>query len=456
MRIFRLIYQTFKAPKARKEITNKKEIDRKYRYWRIRTMYSMYIGYAIYYFTRKSFTFALPVMITTIHLTKPEIGFIASGFYVSYGISKFLSGIVSDRANPRYFMACGLIITGILNIIFGFCSSLPFFAVLWILNGIFQGWGWPPCAKLLTHWYSQKERGVWWGVWNTCQNLGGALIPIIAAFSALTWGWRYALFVPGIIAIVSGFILINRLRDVPATMGLPIIEKYKHDYPWSQERFEATAYMKTKDIFMQYVLGNRFVWLLSLSYVMIYIVRTAVNDWGALYMVHEGFGAFKADSCMSFFEIGGLCGSLFAGWFSDKIFKGKRGPVNVIFALGIVLSLTAFWVLPGLNYIFNASCIFVIGFLVFGPQMMVGLAVAELSHKDAAGMSTGFSGLFGYAGAAISGYPIGLITQDLGWHGFFVAMIACALVGMMLLLPLWHATSAPTPFKWYQAKRQRA
>ena len=93
-------------------------------------MYSMYLGYAVYYFTRKSFTFALPVMVQVLPLTKVDIGFIASGFYISYGVSKFLSGILSDRANPRYFMAIGLIITGILNILFGFPSEItspPFF-----------------------------------------------------------------------------------------------------------------------------------------------------------------------------------------------------------------------------------------------------------------------------------------------------------------------------------------
>ena len=88
---------------------------------------------------------------------------------------------MADRSNPRYLMGFGLILTGLFNIFFGLSSSVLVFAIFWGLNGWFQGWGWPPCNRLLTHWYSQKERGRWWGAWNTSHSVGGALIPIIVA-----------------------------------------------------------------------------------------------------------------------------------------------------------------------------------------------------------------------------------------------------------------------------------
>ena len=81
-------------------------------------------------------------------------------------------------------MSVGLILTGVCNILFGMSSSIWALTIFWGLNGAFQGWGWPPCARLLTHWYSQNERGRWWSTWNVSHNFGGALIPIIAASSA--------------------------------------------------------------------------------------------------------------------------------------------------------------------------------------------------------------------------------------------------------------------------------
>lgn len=74
-------------------------------------------------------------------LTRSDIGLLATLFYITYGLSKFVSGIVSDRSNARYFMGIGLIATGVVNILFGFSTSLWAFAVLWALNAFFRGWG---------------------------------------------------------------------------------------------------------------------------------------------------------------------------------------------------------------------------------------------------------------------------------------------------------------------------
>ncbi|KOO10903.1 MFS transporter, partial [Vibrio xuii] len=117
------------------------QVDQRYRYWRLHIMLGMYIGYAGFYFTRKTFNYAAPAMIADLGLDKGDLGLIGTLFYLAYGCSKFISGIISDRSNPRYFMGIGLIATGLINIAFGFSSSLAAFIALWILNAWFQGWG---------------------------------------------------------------------------------------------------------------------------------------------------------------------------------------------------------------------------------------------------------------------------------------------------------------------------
>ena len=118
---------------------------------------------------------------------------------ITYGISKFASGIHSDRTNARYIMAVGLMLTGVCNILFWACPLLFFlFALFWGLNGWFQGFGWPPCARFLTHWYSHSERGSWWSTWNVSHNVGGFFIPWVAGACLQYWGWRYAMYIPGV------------------------------------------------------------------------------------------------------------------------------------------------------------------------------------------------------------------------------------------------------------------
>src|SRR5580698_1332374 len=241
----------FKSAPVAPEIQDQQEVAERYKYWRWRTFYGMYIGYVFYYFTRKSFTFAMPVLMQDLGLQISDLGILSSILSITYGMSKFLSGMLSDRSNPRYFMATGLILTGVFNICFGMTSSIVFFAIFWGLNGVFQGWGWPPCARLLTHWYSQKERGTWWGVTSTSHSVGGALIPFIAAYCAQNWGWRYAMYVPGIFCIFAGLFIMNRLRDTPRSLGLPSVEKFKDDHPAVKAQEEQN--ISTKDMLFKHV-----------------------------------------------------------------------------------------------------------------------------------------------------------------------------------------------------------
>ncbi len=436
------ILDLFKPSPYKEEIADKEVVKKNYKYWRMRIFIGMYVGYIFYYFSRKSFTFAMPALIQDLGFNKSDLGILGSILSITYGMSKFLSGILADKSNPRYFMAIGLILTGVLNILFGLTSSLLFFAIFWGLNGWFQGWGWPPCARLLTHWYSQKERGTWWGFWNSSHSVGGALIPLLAAFCAEYWGWRYAMYVPGILCIGVGLFVINRLRDTPQSLGLPSIEKFRDDYPSAKHEKEKELPMK--EILFKYVLTNKYIWLLAISYFFVYIIRTGINDWSVLYLVEtKGYSLLTAGACVFWFEIGGVFGSLVAGMASDRIFKGRRGPINVLFSLAVIFAVGALWLSPPGVPLLDFAIMFAIGFLIFGPQMLIGMAAAELSHKKAAGSATGFVGWIAYLGAATAGYPLGKMTQEFGWFGFFVCLAICGGISVTLLLPMWGVKSNP-------------
>lgn len=424
-------------------LEDSESIKKTYAHWRVRIFYSMFVGYALYYFTRKSFTFVMPALMRDLGFDKGQLGLLSTVLAISYGISKFASGIMADRSNARYFMAFGLILTGVFNIFFGLSSSLFFLALFWGLNGYFQGFGWPACARLLTHWYSQSERGRWWSTWNTSQHIGGAVLPLCTVFAAQYFGWRPAMYLSGVAAICGGWFLIKRLGDTPQSVGLPSIEKFRNDYPPLGAVNSDERELSTKEILFDHVLNNPFVWLLALSYFFVYIIRTGINDWTLLYLVEtKGYSQLGAGGVIFWFEIGGIFGSLLAGWASDKIWKGARGPVNVLFCLLACFSLFAFWELRGNQPIIDSSLVFLIGFFIFGPQMLIGMAAAELAHKKAAATATGFIGWIAYGGSAVAGYPLGKIAQDFGWEGFFVTLISSAVIATLLLSPLWNVVSA--------------
>ncbi len=428
------------APHA-EAIQDPDQVKKQYKYWRFRIFYSMYVGYAFYYFTRKSFTFAMPSMMQELGFDKSELGILGSILSITYGISKFASGIFGDRSNPRYFMALGLILTALFNILFGLSSTIVFFAIFWGLNGWFQGMGWPPCARLLTHWYTQSERGTWWGIWSTAHSVGGALIPILATYCAQSYGWRYAMYVPGVLCLFAGLFLMNRLRDTPQSLGLPTIERFKNEEHGEKS---VERELSIREILFKYVLKNKYVWILAISYFFVYVVRTAINDWTILFLVeHKGYSVLSAGMGVFWFEVGGFVGTIFAGWASDRIFKGRRAPMMIIFSAGVTLAVAAFWYVPAGNMMLDFMALFAIGCLIFGPQMLTGIAAAELSHKKAAATSSGFAGYFAYLGAAAAGYPLGKVAQDWGWHGFFIIVGICGILVLALLIPLWSVKANP-------------
>lgn len=402
----------------------------------------MYVGYAFYYFTRKSFTFVMPALQTELGMGKFELGLLGSILSLTYGVSKFLSGIVGDKSNPRYFMSIGLILTGILNIFFGLSSVWWTLALFWGLNGWFQGWGWPGCAKLLTHWYSQSERGRWWSVWNTSHNLGGALIPLLTAACIQFFGWRSGMYVPGVLSILAGFFIMDRLRDTPQSLGLPPIERFRNEE--GSRGDEKRSSLPVKEILWKYVLSNKFIWILALAQFFIYVIRVAINDWSMLYLLEaKHYTHLEAGAVVCCFEIGGFLGSLAAGWASDVLFQGKRNPINVLFTVAVLGLLFAFQTFSMAWPLLDGAFLFLFGFFIFGPQMLIGVATAELSHKKAAATATGFGGCFAYLGAAAAGGPLGAITKHWGWDAHFYTLAFCAVVGTLLLLPLWSIKTGP-------------
>jgi OPA family sugar phosphate sensor protein UhpC-like MFS transporter len=189
------IFSLFAAAPFLPEIQDKQEVKTQYKFWRWRIFYSLFFGYVLFYCTRKSYSYAMPVMLEDLGLSKADFGMLGSIFYLTYGFSKFGTGIISDYCNPRYFMAVGLIITGVLNLMFAASSSIVVFGLFWGFNGLFQGFGWPPITKLLTHWYHPQERGKWWSLISCSHNIGGGFIPLLVAGIAYSYNWRWAICV---------------------------------------------------------------------------------------------------------------------------------------------------------------------------------------------------------------------------------------------------------------------
>ena len=426
-------------------ITDPAEVDRLYRYWRVRVMYSMTTGYALFYFVRKNLSMAAKPIVDEFGFTNTQWGLLLSTATIVYALSKFLSGIVGDRAHPRWLMAGGLLLSALANVWFGFGAAFGTLVAAWALNNLFQGAGSPPCFRLLTHWFSPREIGRAWGVWNASHQIGGALIVVWAGWLITHYGWRAAFWAPAALCAVGSLWLFNRLTDSPESMGLPPIEVYHGDPAAKTSPPAAPAADESFwGIFRTHILTNQWVWIVSAANFFVYVVRIGVLDWAPKYLVEaKGFQLTDAGVSLSVFEVAGIFGAYAAGWASDRL-GGRRGPVAVVFMILLVGALAALLFVPSGQRLMMAVVFAALGFLVYGPQMLVAVAAADFATKVAASSAVGLTGLFGYFGATLCGIGTGWLVDHYGWNGALWFYGASAVIGLVLLATTWDRGNAET------------
>jgi len=405
----------------------------KFLYWRQRVFFSIFISWATFHFVRKSFSAVIPWMKADLGFSVVEIGFLSTAFYAFYSFSKLFCGYISDSSNARYILSGNLIVTGLMNIVFGASSSLPIMMICLVVSSIAQAFSWPACTKLLTFWCSNKERGKWWGLCGVGQNLGAGLIPVFAGVVAVYLSWRWAMYLSGVISLVIAGVLVFTVRDKPSSVGLdPILRSP------SEKANEKTCDKKNSflSVMKKYIFTNVPFLIFSASGLFLYIVRSAVNDWMPLFLIESrGYeNMIVANSTISWFEIGGLLGGVVSCWASDVIFKADRIRTNIFLASFLFICVGVFYFVPPNHIIMDSFFMGVIGFLLFGFQGVFGLTTAEMVSHSYAGTANSFGGFVCNIGAAISGLPLAVIIKDYGWDTFFESIILCSFLTLVLVV----------------------
>lgn len=426
------------------------QIDSEYKKFRLQVFLGIFIGYAAYYLIRKNFSLAMPYLIEE-GFSKSALGFALSALSISYGLSKFVMATISDRSNPRMFLPAGLILSAVISLLMGFVpfftSSITIMFIMLFLNGWFQGMGWPPSGRVLVHWFSVSERGNKTAIWNVAHNVGGGLMaPIavagVAIFSGITGsatGYEGVFILPALVAIAVAVISYWLIRDTPQSVGLPPIEEYRNDYSSKSKKAFETE-LSTKEILFKYVLNNKWVWAIALANIFVYFVRYGVLDWAPTYLSEEkGFDMSKSSVAYFLYEWAGIPGTLLCGWISDKWFKGRRGPAGFVFMVGVLIAVLVYWFNPAGNPMIDMASLIAIGFLIYGPVMLIGLQALDFVPKKAAGTAAGLTGLFGYLGGTLTANALmGVIVDASGWNAGFMPLTASCAIAALIFAMTWN------------------
>ncbi len=408
-----------------------------FRRWQYRTLFAAMFGYAAFYFLRKNLSFAMPAMEAdpVLGIKKADLGLFLTLHGLLYGVSRFVNGMWADRANARYFMVAGLMLSVVANVWFGMGSVALMFGVAWMLNGWVQGMGFPPCCRVMTHWFPPHQLATKMSIWNTSHSIGAAAASVFCGYVVLHYGWRWCFFGPAILCTLAALLLFVLLRDTPSSVGLPEIAVAGAKAGDHEDR-SSESY---KSFVRKHVFQNPFIWWISLANFFVYILRFAILDWGpTLLKEMKHFPLDQAGWMVGGFEIAGIIGMLLAGWATDRVFKGRGARMCVFCMAGACTSLLLFWKF-GTTVTSAAIFLVMAGFFIYGPQALIGIIAANLATKRAAATAAGFTGLFGYASTLVSGWGLGLLVQRYGWNFGFGVLLSIGAIGMWTFIMAWPA-----------------
>lgn len=440
------------------------EQKKRFKYWQTRTIIATMVGYALFYFVRKNFSLAMPGLEADLGISKTSLGIFLTLNGVVYGLSRFVNGVLADRMNARWYMSIGLALCALSNFAFGFGEDVSywltgehdgtqftntmilFMGIMWVVNGMLQGTGFPPCARLLTHWVPPTELATKMSWWNTSHSIGAGLVVILCGYimgnmgvgASHTGAWRWCFWLPAGISFAGAIALAIFLRDTPSSVGLPELEGTETK---DKKDTAATKGPEYRAFLRKHVFGNPLIWILGIANFFVYVVRFSVLDWGpSLLSQSKGVSMEHAGWLVAMFEIAGIAGMVFAGWATDRWLKGRAHRTCVFCMAGAALFVFLFWRLPAdapVWLLFATLC--AAGFCIYGPQALIGIAAANQATKHAAATANGLTGLFGYASTLVSGVGLGYLAQHYGWDLAYVGILAMALVGMAVFLLMWRA-----------------
>ncbi len=419
--------------------------------WQWQVIICSMIGYAMFYFVRKNFSFAIPLLQNAYPgLTKAHFGAILSAGGIIYGISKLINGVIGDRTNARWHLILGLGVCVAVNFLFGWSAKLttlvtgvsggPDFigglvaimSVLYIVNQIFQGCGFAPCNHLMVNWVPPHELATKMSIWNTSHSVGAFVAAVICGY--LT-SWQMCFWVPATISLVGVFFIFVTLRDTPKSVGLPELPKVEGELDEEKGRDKK----EWRKFLVKKVFLNPVVWILALTDLFVYVVRFAILDWGPSMLQDMGLSPALSGWTVGIFEVAGCLGMIAAGYVSDKLFKSRSQRVCAIEMVLVALCLVALHFIQDMHSpVLFLVVLALAGFFLYGPQALLGVIASNEVSKKAASSAVGIIGFMSYLSTLITGLPLGLFADKFGWHPIFILMAGVSVIGFLLIVSLWN------------------
>ncbi|OQW95336.1 MAG: hypothetical protein BWK79_02820 [Beggiatoa sp. IS2] len=399
--------------------------------WRVRILTTTWLSYAGFYFCRKNYAIAKSSIREELVLTNSELAHIYTVYLISYMLGQFLTSYVGRKIAIRTLLLSTMAVTLICNVVFGFSYLMgpagywPMLAFM-AINGLAQGTGWPGNVGILSNWLRREERGGIMAIWATSYQLGSILAKIFAAFMLGYFGAVWSFWGAALIMLGVWIAFYLWERDTPESAGVePIVEEVE------------IAVKPTAPGQKPHGFGLSEVWLsilfMGAAYFVFKFLRYALDSWSPM-AIETLFQMSKeqAGYISTLFDWVGFVGVLFAGFMSDKYFRGRRHQTILLMTIGMLFAFIAMAMI-GMNSVVSFGiCLAICGFMLMGPDSLIsGVGAIDVGGKKMALVAAAVINGLGSIGPIFQEEIISWMLDNYGYQAPFYMLAGMCVVGVI-------------------------
>src|SRR6186713_556601 len=333
---------------------------------------------------------------------------------VAVGLLGFFAGWFIDRFGPRRLMLAGILMGGIALVGLSTVSTLWQFYLFYIFNALGYMCAGPLPNQVLTARWFNMTRGKAMGFAYLGIGVGGMLVPQIAKWLNMQFGWHQALMLLGILMIVISFPMAWIVKENPEVRSTGAIEE------------EPTIPIN------KIVKGWPFYLLLIGSMCSIGAVAGTSQNLKLFFSLDLKYSQGQSANIISLVLFSSIIGRVLMGWLADK-FPKKYVMILIYTLVAASIPPLYFASTPGVIYLFA----FIFGMGLGGDYMIIPLMAAELFGVRIMGRVMGLVLTADGLAEAFSPMLVARLRDNSANYAIgFAALIVLAVIGIIAVAML--------------------
>ncbi|MBM4255798.1 MAG: MFS transporter [Deltaproteobacteria bacterium] len=361
-----------------------------------------------------------PFVQSDLYLTHGEVGLCNSAIVAGSLLALLAAGWVVDFYGEYIALVGGSIAVGIFCFVVAATGHFVPALVAMLGVGIGAAMPTPAGTKAVMAWFPAHQRGFALGIRQTGIPLGGAIAAAGLSTVAVSYGWRVAVAIAGVMCLIAAVFCVLFYENPPNSVT-PGVTGAKKDTLGFRE-------IVTRNIFF-----------LGLAGALLPLGQFCLITYLALYLKEtQGIPVTTSALLLVGAQIAGALGRILWGLWSDRWWQRRRKPALLTAnALGVVGTLILGWLPPGVPVPLVAVVVLFLAFNAIGWHGSWTALLAELAGPERQGRTIGAAMTIMYPGI-IALPPLFGMLVDLthNWHLAWTFQAVVLLIGTLLILPV--------------------